>query len=188
MPPLPEAALPRLAMVWAFAEATLFFVAPDVVIAWTAVRLGLRGGLRAVLAALAGATVGGLLLAAVGAADPDFGRALVLAVPAVRPAMMAAVDAAIAADGWFRAALVGALTGVPYKVFAVVAPEHGLTLADLAAMTPIVRLPRFLAVALSFAVVGRVVRRDGRLPRWAPAVYGAGWAVFYVLYWTRTGW
>jgi hypothetical protein len=178
---------PALAAVWGFAEATLFFVVPDVLIAWLAVARGWRVAVLAAGAASLGAAAGGMLVHAAAVAAPEATRAAILAVPAISDAMVAAAEAK-AADGWFAAALGASVTGVPYKIYAMLAPAAGWDALSLALATPVLRLPRFLAVALAFAAIGRAVRRNGALPRWAAPVFTAGWVLFYAVYWTLTEW
>ena len=68
---------------WGLAEATLFFVVPDVWIGLLAL-FGWRAGLRAVALAVAGALLGGALMYGVGAGvEPDRSGGLLDAVPAV---------------------------------------------------------------------------------------------------------
>ncbi len=172
-----------------FFEAILFFVAPDIAIA----RIALDGRvLRAVLACLAtiaSATVGGLVTYTWFRLDPDGAMGVLLKVPAVGPGTVASAAKAVTEEGWFHAALAGALSGVPYKIYAALAPAAGLSPFDLAAMTPVVRLPRFAAVALAFLAIGRLFggHRDA-LPRWADKAFYGGWAVFYAIYWSLSDW
>ena len=62
------------AFAWGFAEATLFFVVPDVWLTLIAVRRGLRPALVACGWALAGALAGGLAMYAWGAFDTATAR------------------------------------------------------------------------------------------------------------------
>jgi hypothetical protein len=177
-------AMPALvAALWGLAEATVFFIVPDVWISFMALR-GRRAGLSAVAGALAGAVAGGLAMAALARRDPAFALGLVDAVPGVTPAILArAADLAAAPQPWGMIA--GALSGVPYKLFAVLlagdmAPA-GFALASLAA-----RAPRFLLI---LALVWLVVRL--LLPR-APAgvrrrVLLAVWVVFYAGFFAVVG-
>src|SRR5262245_51659145 len=84
---------------WGFAEATLFFIVPDVAISIVAVLHGRRPALRAAIAAAVGALAGVALLYGWGAKDPDAARALVLRVPAIPPGMVARMEADLAAEG-----------------------------------------------------------------------------------------
>lgn len=176
-----------IAALWGFAEATLFFVVPDVLLAWIALRSGSRPAAAFALVAALGAALGGACIYAAVILDPALTRAAILSVPAVSDAMVAAAQSQ-AADGWFAAALRASVTGVPFKIYAMLAPAAGWDVLALALVTPVLRLPRFLAVAILFAGLGRAVRRDDALPRWAAPMFAAGWTAFYVWYWTATPW
>ena len=86
-----------VAFAWGFAEATLFFLLPDVFLTALAAR-NLHAAVRATLSALAGALLGGTLMYACGHAAPERARALLDAVPAVSPALLASVRAQHAFD------------------------------------------------------------------------------------------
>ena len=59
-----------VAFAWGFAEATLFFIVPDVPLTGVGCR-SLRAGLKAMSAALVGALLGGMLMYNAGAAAPE---------------------------------------------------------------------------------------------------------------------
>lgn len=75
---------------WGFAEATLFFLVPDVLITWLAVRR-LRDGLWGSLAATVGALCGGLLMYAWGSHDAPGALTALDHVPAINAEMLAGV-------------------------------------------------------------------------------------------------
>ena len=81
-----------IAFGWGFAEATLFFVVPDVWIGLLAL-FSWRAGLRAVAWAVMGALLGGALMYGVGAQlPPDRSARLLDAVPAISPGMIERVE------------------------------------------------------------------------------------------------
>src|SRR5437868_1692315 len=61
------------ALAWGYAEATLFFLVPDVLLSWVALRDPRAAGV-ACFWALAGALLGGATMYAWGAADPGTAR------------------------------------------------------------------------------------------------------------------
>ena len=186
-----------LAFLWGVAEASLFFVVPDVPVSLIALARGWRVGLVAAVAAAAGALAGGTALALCASHAPQAVLALVEAVPAISPAMIARLQAQMAGDVPAGiAALAGtlieaSLSGVPYKIAAASWPTLGLPIWQLALLTPLVRLPRFIALA---AAGGMLHRLTPTLPGWMRPVRTRlllailGWAAFYTWYWTRTGW
>ena len=109
-----------LGFLWGLAEATLFFIIPDVVIAWAALS-GWRSGLRMLLAALAGALLGGLILYAIAVARPAATVATITEVPFVGRAMIERVADRYRSLG-AAAILLAPGNGIPYKVYAALAP------------------------------------------------------------------
>lgn len=170
------------ALLWGAAEGLLFFVVPDVVISAVALAKGWRAGLVACLLAAAGASLGGGAMYLWSQASPEAARSAVLAVPSVSEAMVADARADMAREGWLIAALKGPLTSTPYKVYAMLAPASGASLpAWMAAAFP-VRLPRFIGVALAFALVRRLA--VGRVSRRGLIIlFGLGWVLFYGWFW-----
>ena len=169
-------------LIWGAAEASLFFVVPDVVIGYIALKRGWRAGLLAAVMAALGAVVGGAALYLWSAHSPR-ALSLVEAVPAVSQAMVETARDDIRRDGWMAAALRGPVTSTPYKVYAALAPEAKVGLLPVAAATLPVRLPRFVLAALGLAAVGAL--RRGRVgPRALTVIYLCAWAVFYAVFWT----
>jgi hypothetical protein len=171
------------ALAWGAAEASLFFIVPDVLIGWLALRGGLRPGARAALFAAVGAMLGGALIFAWAAANPLAALNAVEAVPGVSTAMVGAAREDIDERGWLLATLSGPLSATPYKVYAALAPEVDASLPVFAAAALPTRLPRFLMVALVFALLGRLLR-DRVPPRRLLAIYAIGWVLFYSWFWT----
>jgi len=171
-----------LALLWGAAEGFLFFVVPDVIISLVALRRGFRIGVIAALLAATGAMIGGSAMYGWSVRNPAAARAAVVAVPAVSEPMIAKADADMSRDGWLVAALKGPLTSTPYKVYAMLAPAQGASLPAWAAAAFPVRLPRFLLVAVGFAILGRLLQ--GRIPpRMLLGAFAFGWALFYGWFW-----
>jgi len=171
-----------LGFIWGCAEATLFFIIPDVVIGWAALS-DWRSGLRMLVAAVAGALAGGLILYSVAAARPDAALTAVEAVPFIQRAMIARV-----ADGYRRqgpwAILFGPGNGIPYKVYAALAPPV-VGPAAFALLSIPARLERFLPAWLIFTTVGRGLRsRLASHPRPTAVVFAAVWTIGYAVYWS----
>ena len=181
---LRAAARSRAALVacalWGFAEATRFYVVPDVLVGWIALH-GARRGAAASLWATAGAMLGGLAVHA----DSRAQRARLVEIPGISEAMLEDTSAKLARDGWW-AVLRGPLDGIPYKVYAAEAGVRGLPAGELVAWTVPARLWRFLALALGagftgVAFRGSLRRREGV---WLAGYLGF-WAVTYARYFAR---
>jgi len=170
------------AFLWGAAEAFLFFIVPDVLIGYAALRRGVRAGLIAAVLAALGASLGGTAMYLWSAEAPDQALAVVERVPAISPAMIRDADADMTEEGWFVAALKGPLTSTPYKVYAALAPAHGANLPAFAAAALPVRLPRFLGMAVLMAMIAAALR--GRVPERAlTAAFTAGCVLFYGWFW-----
>lgn len=169
------------AFTWGFAEATLFFVVPDVLLSFIALKRGAKAGAVASVFAAFGAGAGGALMFAWSAENAEAARAAVLAVPAINEEMAQGAAHAVAAHGWFWATLLGPLSTTPYKLYAILAPHAGAPLLVFAAASVAARLPRFLVVSAGVALIG------GRLAPWLgsrrlPWVLAGCWALFYLIY------
>ena len=165
---------------WGFAEATFFFLVPDI---WLT-RIALSDTKEALinaLIALAGAMLGGALLYSLGAAFFDELRQLLNYVPAISDRMIDRVGVSVQEDGVFHALMSAGFTGQPFKIYAAWAGH--LTLSPLSFFLAglIARLSRFVAVILvawgARSVVGTFVNEQ--------QLYGlhAGlWIAFYIFY------
>lgn len=185
MPWLTRHAHNLAAFAWGIAEATVFFIVPDVVLSWIGVTRGAKAAGVASLYAACGAALGGALTFAWSVRDPEGALAFVLALPAISVAMAEAAARAMAEQGWFPATLTGPLSRTPYKVYAVLAPHAGAPMLGFAAASLLARLPRFLIVGIGVAFIGRWLEpklgRAGVL--WTLA---ACWAVFYAAFFALT--
>lgn len=183
-----------LAFLWGVAEACLFFVVPDVPVSLIALACGWRAGLRAAVAAAAGAMLGGTALALFASQAPETAIALVDAVPAIPTAMIARMQAMMAgtdsAAGLAGVLIWASLSGIPYKIAAASAPGLGIPVWELALLTPLVRLPRFVALAAAGAILHALTPA---MPGWMQPVRvrlllaALGWSAFYGAYWSKVG-
>ena len=172
-----------LAFFWGLAEGTFFFVVPDVVISLAAM-LRPRRAWPHVLAAIVGSLVGGALMFGWAARNVEAARAAVAHVPFVRAEMFAKVRASYERHG-LGAVFRGPLTGTPYKIYAVEAPEF-VGRGEFLASTVPARGYRFVLVWIAFCVAGTMLRRylgptASRLVVW----HGAFWVLLYAVYWGR---
>ena len=115
--------------------------------------------------------------------SPARAREAVRRVPFVCERMFAQVDLGLERER-IPALFRGALTGVPYKIFAVEAPGRMPVVVFLLATVP-ARAVRFLLVWLCFGAAGSWIRkrRPGgwNLLAWIQAGF---WVPFYIWYWS----
>jgi membrane protein YqaA with SNARE-associated domain len=164
------------------AEGTLFFIVPDVLLSLAAL-CGGRRGTPHVAAAILGALLAGAVMFSWSGADYPAASGAVRRVPFVREAMFTRVDEGLQTEGAL-ALFRGSVTGVPYKIYAVQAPER-MPVAPFLAWTVPARGARFLLAWALFAVLGGWLRR--RHPgnwRLLAGVHAALWVPFYLFYWS----
>lgn len=170
------------ALIWGAAEGFLFFIVPDVLIGWVALRHGFRAGAVACVLAAVGAGIGGAAMYGWSVRDPSAALNAVAAVPAVSTPMIVHASVAMDREGWFAAAFKGPVTSTPYKVYALLAPSKGATVWGFALGALPIRLPRFLLAAVAFAAIRWLAR--GRIDdRWLITGFTAWWVLFYVWFW-----
>ena len=169
-----------LAGLWGFAEATLFFIVPDVLLTWIVVRHGTREAVMASLATVAGAVLGGVAMYLWAVHDPTLARAVVSAVPAISASMVSDVGADVQ-NGAETAIFAGGFTGVPYKIYAVESGAVGIGMAWFLLATLVARLARFLGSVFLAAGLAWLMAQ-----RFAPATINRtliiGWIGFYAGY------
>jgi membrane protein YqaA with SNARE-associated domain len=169
-----------VAALWGFAEATLFFIVPDVWLTVVAVTDGTRAAVRANVAAMLGAIAGGFVTYRRGRANPAAARRALAAMPGISVAMIERVAREIREQG-IRAMLWGPLRGVPYKIYAVSAGAQGRAVMPFLLVSIPGRIPRMALLTLIALGLNRWC--VGSLP--VPgrcAIVGALWLASYVWY------
>ena len=165
-----------VASLWGFAEATVFFIVPDVQLSWLALR-SVKRGLVACLFALLGALVGGVVMWMWGRSDPGSARAIFESLPALSGTTIATVRQQLT-DSGITALFLGPLGGTPYKIYAVEAADLRFGLATFLAVSIPARLARFVLVTIGVGAVSWSLRQrlSLRTRQW---IHAACWAVFY---------
>lgn len=156
------------AFVWGLAEATLFFIVPDVLLSAVALR-DRALALRLCLWTLGGALVGGLAMYLWGRHDVAQAGETLAMLPAISASMLARVGEDLERLGAL-ATLLGPLSGTPYKIYAALSPEAGIALGVFIAISIPARLIRFVLIVAVTAWVSRTLL--------------ALWALFYIVYFT----
>ena len=140
-------------LAWGFAEATLFFVLPEMWITWVALH-GLRQGMAAAAWVLAAALAGGIAVHLAAHWNQMAVLALMERIPGVdAPLIMRAYDQ-LERHGW-AGLLQGALGGVPWKLYATVAAGLDFGLPVFVVATAVARGLRFALFALAAWLVAR---------------------------------
>lgn len=185
---------------WGIAEATVFFVVPDL---WTSyLSLGrARRGFTTTASATAGALVGGAALYRWASRAPaDRSADLATRVPAINAQMVASVDAQLERYG-LPALMIGPFTGTPYKLYARSAGVQGLPLRRFLAWSVPARMTRFVLVTGVVGALAEGARRIGlsgpgrglaRIPGVTAhgaerAVFVVAWGGFYTWFFRSVG-
>jgi membrane protein YqaA with SNARE-associated domain len=174
-------AMNRAALLWGFAEAVVFFVVPDVLLTLIAQRRGFRAAAIATAFAVLGACLGGALMWRLGRDHQAAVVALLDWLPAISPRMIADAGPVLALEP-FHALLDGAFSGVPYKVFAALAANAGISLAPFLLITIPARAARFLLASAATALLDRLLAR-WIAKRIRTLLLAGFWVLFYVVYW-----
>ena len=111
-----------LGVLWGLAEATVFFLVPDILITASAL-FAPRRSFAQMIAILIGALIGGALLYTAADKYPDETKAVVLQVPFIKMRTLEESDRQMQEHGMLAIPL-GAFSGVPYKTYAVNAPRR----------------------------------------------------------------
>jgi membrane protein YqaA with SNARE-associated domain len=181
--PIPAAAKrPWLvaAALWGFAEATLFFVVVDVLLSFAVLRRGWRTAIAAAGVAAVMATFGGALLYAWGRRSVAGAEAMLDLMPAIAPSMIGAVRDDMA-GAWALSLFTGAVSGVPYKIYAVEAGAADRNLAAFLLVSVAARFARFAGAILLTELSRRVLAAFGHEHR-ATALLALFWICFYAAY------
>lgn len=169
-----------MAAAWGFAEATLFFLVPDVYLSRVALH-SLPRALRDCLWALLGALVGGALMYGWGTAAPLSAEAALARVPAVAEEDLVRVREELREHGW-SALFLGPLTGTPYKIYAVEAARLERGLLPLLAVSVPARLLRFVLVTLLAAGLTAAPGLRRLSPTASNALHALAWTLFYAVF------
>lgn len=176
---------------WSLAEATIFFIVPDVLLTGLIAsdradtRRQLIFGTLRVIACVLGAVLGGWLLYEMAAADPQAARRLVLSVPFVGEPLMDRAEAMFPSGG-LNAMVIGSLTGVPYKLFVVLAGEHHMPLSGFLLASVPARAVRFV-IASAVAILLRLTLARRWPLGWRLGLVAAVWIVVYAAHWSSLG-
>jgi len=168
-----------LAVLWGLAEATFFFIVPDVLLSWVALR-SFKQAMWACLWALLGALVGGALIWYAGLVNADPLRVLFTSIPAISEGMLSNVRDQLQNSG-LVALFIGPLVGTPYKLYALEAAQLGYGLSIFLLISIPARLMRFVIVTVVSAAASRAM---GRLVgmRTLQVLHIGVWVAFYSWY------
>jgi membrane protein YqaA with SNARE-associated domain len=133
-------------LVWGVAEATVFFIVPDVLLTFAAI-FGKRPAWVAVAAALVGALAGGAAMYTWENRWPGEAATVVAKTPGAMPELFDRAERGLRKGG-AGAMLVGGVSFLPFKVYAVSAPLAGMSLPVFLVCAAAARGARFAGATL----------------------------------------
>jgi len=173
-----------LALIWGFAEAIVFFVAPAVLVSYVALRHGVFQGLFIGVFVTGAATLGGVILYVAAGYQYAEIQGVLLQVPGVTAegfrfarAEMKALDALAVLSAAYN-------TLVPFKLFAAEAKAAGVPAVTFILATLFHYLSRVFLAALVAGTAGLILKHFVRR-RTLVAIWAAVWIVAYALYFGR---
>ena len=167
------------ALAWGFAEATLFFIIPDVLLSWFALR-SRKFALIACLWVTVGALLGGTILWLIGGTNPEPVREIFIYLPAVTANMVEEVRAQLEEIGLI-ALFIGPFIGTPYKIYAIEAANLGYGLGIFLLISLPARLLRFVIVSYVAGTIARALRPK-LSQRHLRSIHVVFWLLLYATY------
>lgn len=168
-----------LALVWGFAEATLFFIVPDVLTTAGGVART-RSGLAAVPFALVGALIGGTVMHVWTHHDANSTVSMVMRTPGATPERLHRAEADLRTHGAVGM-LVGGVSFLPYKLYGVASATQDMPLRTFLLCSTLARGARFTLTTLLAAWIAH-----GPLKRWTLRrkllVHACMWTAIYGVY------
>lgn len=172
-----------IALIWGFAEATFFFIVPDV---WTSrvVLKNTQAGFVACLFAIVGALIGGSLLFYIGGYDPPTVD-VTTHIPGISLSTIQEAHKGLESQG-LASLFAGAISGIPYKVYALQAAETTKKgILEFLIFSLGARAARFgivTSIAWGFTKLNPKMPLECRY-RWHTIV----WIAFYIFYFWHMG-
>lgn len=172
-------ALNIIAALWGIAESTLFFIVPDVLLSWIALKNTKRACMSCFWA-LAGALAGGSLMYLWGIKNPGKALSVLDYIPAISLNMIQDVHSDLEKTGIWTM-LTGPLYGIPYKIYAVQSANMGINYVIFILISVPARLVRFIIVTLIFGYVSQDLPKSWTITT-KKILHIIVWSVFYLIY------
>ena len=169
----------RLAALWGVAEATVFFIVPDVLLSYAA-RDDVKKGITACLYSLIGALIGGSIMYVWGMWQQETASLVLDYIPAINPMMIESVKSQLSSQG-VLAMFLGPITGTPYKIYAAQAGAQNLSFWLFMLVTIPARLIRFVLVTTFFHYLLRVIANLAGA-KYKLRILILSWVLFYSSY------
>lgn len=168
------------AFTWGFAEATCFFIVPDVLLSLAALN-DLRKSIILCIFAVFGAAIGGMLIFELSRIDEIAMQNFLVRIPAIGELTMQSAKQHLIDHGIFGVCI-GAYTGNPFKVYAYLCGvDRGINLLAFVLLSIPARLSRFVCVCAGTRLIERYalkgLSQSIKFRTWLFC-----WIIFYVFY------
>lgn len=174
-----------ISLLWGFAEATFFFIVPDVWLSRIAIQDKKEAFIN-IAFCIVGAILGGLVIYSLGLFIAPVILDFFDTIPAISEDMIGQVGQDIDRQGFALSLLFGMIQGIPYKLFAAWAAMAQVNIVWFIVVSVMCRGLRFFAVTLvtiGFLQIGQRWLSRATLYK----IHGVLWVLFYVWYFSVMG-
>jgi len=169
----------NISLILGFLEATIFFIVPDVFLSWVALYNFKRARIACIWA-LIGAIFGGTLMYVWGAIDSSSSQTFLNILPAISTDMIASVKNNLNTNG-ITAMLLGPISGIPYKIYAVQSGNLNINIIYFILVTIPARLIRFLIITTISHLFVKIILKTSK--SYIKSLFHAViWSAFYIFY------
>lgn len=171
---------------WGFAEATFFFLVPDIWLTRVALSAEKKDILFQICLTVCGAICGGVVVYGLAACGGERIFSFYDDVPAISGEMIGQVGESLSGGGLFPQLVIGMLSGIPYKLYAAWAGILSLPVFYFILASGIARFLRFFLVSFLTYYLAGFLRRyvSARVIGWLHILF---WGIFYICYFSFMG-
>lgn len=179
---LKKRSINQISALWGLAEATFFFIVPDVLLSYSG-RNKLKTGLIACCYSLLGALLGGLVMYYWGYSNQLAVNQFLERIPAIDMELINSVKISLNEQG-VTSVLFAPLSGIPYKIYAAQAAAQDVSLQSFLLISIPARIIRFMLITIFFhfalQAINKKINKKHNL-----AIILVSWVSFYLFYfWT----
>jgi membrane protein YqaA with SNARE-associated domain len=174
----------RIAILWGFSEATFFFIVPDIYLSYSAMN-GYKKTLVLCIYTVVAAISGGTIMYFLGMFFPEKTFLFLDYIPAISQNTIHTAGNFLQ-DGVLSGMMHGAITGIPYKIFAAYAGEMRVSLPLFIACSFITRSLRFAIVISISALVYNMAMKNLNI-KTKQFINTLFWCCFYIWYFSIMG-
>ena len=166
-------------LIWGLAEATFFFIVPDVLLSYIAIK-NFKSAKIACIFATIGALIGGLIMYAWGQRNLESAETFLDKVPAISKEMLDDISLQVKDDRGL-AIFKGPLQGQPYKAYAVYSGSDGIDYLSFILITIPARIIRFIiTILLVNFLLNKILGKRKNVNK--TLLLSCWWVIFYSAY------